>query len=106
MFHNQFKPFGPQPIREQGAWPRFPNPPIWPKPLVGKALEWRYVGTAPKHVWIIREAVSTGLKMRLWGERVWSEVGTSPETTGEESVVRVLTAAIGRAFSGQVLSLT
>jgi hypothetical protein len=101
MFHSQFKPFGPQPIREHGAWPKFPNPPVWPKPLLGRALEWRYVdGGGMGHTWIVREAVDTGFRFHLWGDRVWAEVGTSPEAIGEQAVAKVLTAAIGRAFSG------
>lgn len=101
VFHNWLKAFGPQPIREQGEWPEFPNPAIWPKALLGKSLEWLYVeqgGTG--HVWIVREIGGAGFRFRIWGDRVFGEVGTSPEAMGEDALASVLRAAIGRAFIG------
>jgi len=100
-FHSQFKPFGPQPIREQGQWPEFPNPPVWPKVLLGKSLEWRYLGgSAQAHAWLVRETGGTGFRFRVSGDRVWAEVDTTPEALSEGTLAQVVTAAIGRAFLG------
>jgi len=101
VFHSQFKSFSPQPIRDQGQWPEFPNPPVWPKALLGKCLEWRYLsGRGAGHAWLVRETGGTGFGFRLRGDRVWAEVDTSPEAIGEDGLAKVLSAAVGRAFIG------